>query len=126
MAARRVHPRNGLLLGRGSSGTADRRTATIDGNEAAAYVAYKPSEVIAIYPITPARAARAARAGAPAPRTASRARRAAVQVDRLLEREPSIPTVRCERRGAIRVFPGCRGAGRGSGFSPDEVSDRRP
>src|SRR6266699_4134322 len=28
-------------------------TATIDGNEAAAYVAFKTSEVIAIYPITP-------------------------------------------------------------------------
>ena len=26
---------------------------TIDGNEAAAYVAYKTNEVIAIYPITP-------------------------------------------------------------------------
>src|ERR1043165_6513912 len=30
-----------------------RRTVTIDGNEAAAYVAYKTNEVIAIYPITP-------------------------------------------------------------------------
>jgi pyruvate-ferredoxin/flavodoxin oxidoreductase len=30
-----------------------RKTATIDGNEAAAYVAHKVSEVIAIYPITP-------------------------------------------------------------------------
>jgi pyruvate-ferredoxin/flavodoxin oxidoreductase len=29
------------------------RTVTIDGNEAAAYVAYKTNEVIAIYPITP-------------------------------------------------------------------------
>jgi pyruvate-ferredoxin/flavodoxin oxidoreductase len=28
--------------------------ATIDGNEAAAWVAYRASEVIAIYPITPA------------------------------------------------------------------------
>ena len=27
--------------------------ATIDGNEAAAYVAHKTNEVIAIYPITP-------------------------------------------------------------------------
>jgi pyruvate-ferredoxin/flavodoxin oxidoreductase len=31
----------------------ERRTVTIDGNEAAAYVAYKTNEVIAIYPITP-------------------------------------------------------------------------
>ncbi len=30
-----------------------RRMATVDGNEAAAYVAYRMSEVIAIYPITP-------------------------------------------------------------------------
>ena len=30
-----------------------RETATIDGNEAAAYVAHKVNEVIAIYPITP-------------------------------------------------------------------------
>ena len=30
-----------------------RETVTIDGNEAAAYVAYKTNEVIAIYPITP-------------------------------------------------------------------------
>ena len=29
------------------------QTITIDGNEAAAYVAYKTNEVIAIYPITP-------------------------------------------------------------------------
>jgi len=32
---------------------AGRRSATIDGNEAAARIAYKASEVIAIYPITP-------------------------------------------------------------------------
>src|SRR5580765_6950269 len=32
------------------------RTVTIDGNEAAAYVAYKTNEVIAIYPITPSSA----------------------------------------------------------------------
>src|SRR5512144_1972119 len=32
---------------------AERRFVTIDGNEAAAYVAHKTSEVIAIYPITP-------------------------------------------------------------------------
>jgi pyruvate-ferredoxin/flavodoxin oxidoreductase len=31
----------------------ERKTVTIDGNEAAAYVAHKLSEVIAIYPITP-------------------------------------------------------------------------
>jgi pyruvate-ferredoxin/flavodoxin oxidoreductase len=31
----------------------ERETATIDGNEAAAYVAHKINEVIAIYPITP-------------------------------------------------------------------------
>ena len=31
----------------------DRRKITIDGNEAAAHVAYRVSEVIAIYPITP-------------------------------------------------------------------------
>ncbi len=31
-----------------------RKKVTIDGNEAAAYVAYKTNEVIAIYPITPA------------------------------------------------------------------------
>jgi len=30
-----------------------RTTVTIDGNEAAAYVAHKTNEVIAIYPITP-------------------------------------------------------------------------
>src|SRR5262252_4685876 len=34
----------------------DRRKVTIDGNEAAAYVAHKTSEVIAIYPITPSSA----------------------------------------------------------------------
>ncbi|HZY44253.1 MAG TPA: pyruvate:ferredoxin (flavodoxin) oxidoreductase, partial [Anaerolineae bacterium] len=33
-----------------------RQTITIDGNEAAAYVAYRVSEVIAIYPITPSSA----------------------------------------------------------------------
>jgi pyruvate-ferredoxin/flavodoxin oxidoreductase len=32
---------------------AERRMVTIDGNEAAAYVAHKVNEVIAIYPITP-------------------------------------------------------------------------
>ncbi|GIV85453.1 MAG: hypothetical protein KatS3mg052_2460 [Candidatus Roseilinea sp.] len=32
---------------------ASRELVTIDGNEAAAYVAYKTNEVIAIYPITP-------------------------------------------------------------------------
>src|SRR5271165_6176145 len=31
----------------------DRRQVTIDGNEAAAYVAFAVNEVIAIYPITP-------------------------------------------------------------------------
>jgi pyruvate-ferredoxin/flavodoxin oxidoreductase len=31
----------------------EKETVTIDGNEAAAYVAYKTNEVIAIYPITP-------------------------------------------------------------------------
>ncbi len=31
----------------------DRRMVTIDGNEAAAYVAHRTNEVIAIYPITP-------------------------------------------------------------------------
>lgn len=31
----------------------ERRKITIDGNEAAAYVAYHTNEVIAIYPITP-------------------------------------------------------------------------
>ena len=31
----------------------NRRKVTIDGNEAAAYVAHRMSEVIAIYPITP-------------------------------------------------------------------------
>jgi pyruvate-ferredoxin/flavodoxin oxidoreductase len=30
----------------------DQRVVTIDGNEAAAYIAYKTNEVIAIYPIT--------------------------------------------------------------------------
>ena len=30
------------------------RTATLDGNEAAAHIAYLTNEVIAIYPITPA------------------------------------------------------------------------
>ena len=33
-----------------------RQMVTIDGNEAAAYVAHKASEVIAIYPITPSSA----------------------------------------------------------------------
>ena len=44
-------------VGRGRRYEADvveRRSATIDGNEAAAWVAYQASEVIAIYPITPA------------------------------------------------------------------------
>ncbi|MGD0497982.1 MAG: pyruvate:ferredoxin (flavodoxin) oxidoreductase [Bryobacteraceae bacterium] len=36
-----------------SSSTASRPKVTIDGNEAAAYVAHKINEVIAIYPITP-------------------------------------------------------------------------
>nr|NIQ00841.1 pyruvate:ferredoxin (flavodoxin) oxidoreductase [Nitrospinaceae bacterium]NIR54910.1 pyruvate:ferredoxin (flavodoxin) oxidoreductase [Nitrospinaceae bacterium]NIS85338.1 pyruvate:ferredoxin (flavodoxin) oxidoreductase [Nitrospinaceae bacterium]NIT82148.1 pyruvate:ferredoxin (flavodoxin) oxidoreductase [Nitrospinaceae bacterium]NIU44408.1 pyruvate:ferredoxin (flavodoxin) oxidoreductase [Nitrospinaceae bacterium] len=31
-----------------------RQTATLDGNEAAAYIAYRTNKVIAIYPITPA------------------------------------------------------------------------
>ena len=31
-----------------------RRFVTVDGNEAAAYVAHQTNEVIAIYPITPA------------------------------------------------------------------------
>jgi pyruvate-ferredoxin/flavodoxin oxidoreductase len=35
------------------SGEMERRKVTIDGNEAAAYVAYKTNEVVAIYPITP-------------------------------------------------------------------------
>ena len=30
-----------------------RQMVTLDGNEATAYVAYRASEVIAIYPITP-------------------------------------------------------------------------
>jgi pyruvate-ferredoxin/flavodoxin oxidoreductase len=33
-----------------------KQTVTIDGNEAAAYIAYKTNEVIAIYPITPSSA----------------------------------------------------------------------
>src|SRR6185369_10351065 len=33
-----------------------KQRVTIDGNEAAAYVAYKTNEVIAIYPITPSSA----------------------------------------------------------------------
>ena len=33
-----------------------RQHVTIDGNEAAAYIAYKTNEVIAIYPITPSSA----------------------------------------------------------------------
>src|SRR6202451_2985052 len=36
-----------------SSSTTARRKVTIDGNEAAAYVAHQTNEVIAIYPITP-------------------------------------------------------------------------
>ena len=31
----------------------ERKKITVDGNEAASYVAYKTNEVIAIYPITP-------------------------------------------------------------------------
>ena len=42
-------PRGGDALGHGV-----RNRTTIDGNEAAAWVAYRASEVIAIYPITPA------------------------------------------------------------------------
>ncbi len=36
-----------------SNSSATRPQVTIDGNEAAAYIAHKLSEVIAIYPITP-------------------------------------------------------------------------
>ncbi len=36
-----------------SSRITHRRTITVDGNEAAASVAHRVSEVIAIYPITP-------------------------------------------------------------------------
>src|SRR2546423_15536654 len=36
--------------------TMPNRTVTIDGNEAAAHVAYKTNEVIGIYPITPSSA----------------------------------------------------------------------
>ena len=35
---------------------AERKMVTIDGNEAAAYVAHKINEVVAIYPITPSSA----------------------------------------------------------------------
>jgi pyruvate-ferredoxin/flavodoxin oxidoreductase len=38
----------------GDARVVERALATIDGNEAAAWVAYRASEVIAIYPITPA------------------------------------------------------------------------
>ena len=38
---------------RGDKVTTKREMVTIDGNEAAAYVAFKTNEVIAIYPITP-------------------------------------------------------------------------
>src|SRR4029450_6823955 len=47
---------NPILLRRGeltNSSTTTRPKVTIDGNEAAAYVAHKVNEVIAIYPITP-------------------------------------------------------------------------
>src|SRR5580704_13764564 len=47
---------NHALIRRGeltSSSTNIRRKVTIDGNEAAAYVAHQTNEVIAIYPITP-------------------------------------------------------------------------
>ena len=37
----------------GPRGLVARRRITVDGNEAAASVAYRVSEVIAIYPITP-------------------------------------------------------------------------
>jgi pyruvate-ferredoxin/flavodoxin oxidoreductase len=40
-------------LFRERSTDAQRKTVTVDGNEAAAYVAYKTNELIAIYPITP-------------------------------------------------------------------------
>src|SRR5262249_27740284 len=55
-------PRRGIRgLGRGTEDaerngrrtTVERRTEAIDGNEAAARVAYALSEVVAIYPITP-------------------------------------------------------------------------
>ncbi|MCX6631063.1 MAG: pyruvate:ferredoxin (flavodoxin) oxidoreductase, partial [Candidatus Solibacter sp.] len=48
---------NPILIRRGelsnSSTTTTRPKVTIDGNEAAAYVAHQSNEVIAIYPITP-------------------------------------------------------------------------
>src|SRR6476659_6830319 len=48
---------NPILIRRGelsnSSTTATRQKVTIDGNEAAAYIAHQSNEVIAIYPITP-------------------------------------------------------------------------
>src|SRR6476660_241864 len=47
--ALQMHPRNRDWI----SKKMQRPTVTIDGNEAAAYVAHKVNEVIAIYPITP-------------------------------------------------------------------------
>ena len=46
---------NPILVRRGelTNSSTTRPTVTIDGNEAAAYVAHKTNEVIAIYPITP-------------------------------------------------------------------------
>lgn len=44
------------VLPSGETGKKDTITAIMDGNEAAAYIAYKTSEVCAIYPITPSSA----------------------------------------------------------------------
>jgi pyruvate-ferredoxin/flavodoxin oxidoreductase len=40
----------------GGSEMPERKIVTIDGNEAAAFIAHKTNEVIAIYPITPSSA----------------------------------------------------------------------
>jgi pyruvate-ferredoxin/flavodoxin oxidoreductase len=45
------HPEQELIL---STDVTDRRFVTVEGNEAAASIAYRASEIIAIYPITPA------------------------------------------------------------------------
>jgi pyruvate-ferredoxin/flavodoxin oxidoreductase len=52
--ARRIFIRESVFSGCGrSKATVAREMVTIDGNQAAAYVAHKTNEVIAIYPITP-------------------------------------------------------------------------
>ena len=60
LICKRLNAVDGVQPGPGDEGpggyTVNRAQVTIDGNEAAAYVAHHLSEVIAIYPITPSSA----------------------------------------------------------------------